>query len=34
MVRLMVVMPCSYQERALPADLCGPPVVYGGGGRI
>ena len=24
MVRLMVVSPRSYQERALPAELCGP----------
>ena len=24
----------SYQERALPAELCGPPSPYSGGGRI
>jgi hypothetical protein len=24
----------SYQERALTAELCGPTVLYGGGGRI
>jgi hypothetical protein len=23
-----------YQERALPAELCGPPAFYSGGGRI
>ena len=34
MVRLIVVRPCSYQERALPTELCGPAVIYGGGGRI
>ncbi len=34
MVRLMVVRPGSYQERALPTELCGPPALYNGGGRI
>ena len=24
----------SYQERALPTELCGPPALYSGGGRI
>ena len=31
---LIVVRPDSYQERALPAELCGPPALYNGGGRI
>jgi hypothetical protein len=34
MVRLMVISPRSYQEPALPVELCGPPVLCGGGGRI
>ncbi len=34
MVRLMVVMSRSYQERALPAEPCEPPALYSGGGRI
>ena len=34
MVCVMAVSPCSYQERALPAELCGPPALYNGGGRI
>ena len=25
---------CSYQEYALPAELCGSPTLYTGGGRI
>jgi hypothetical protein len=28
------VEPRSYQEPALPVELCGSPVLYGGGGRI
>gem|GEM_PF-5738434 len=34
MVRMIVVRPCSDQKRALTAELCGSPVLYGGGGRI
>ena len=30
----MVIRPRSYQERALPTELCGPPALYSGGGRI
>jgi hypothetical protein len=33
-VRIVLVRAGSYQERALTAELCGPTVLYGGGGRI
>jgi hypothetical protein len=34
MVLLMVILSRSYQERILRAELCGPTILYGGGGRI
>jgi hypothetical protein len=38
--RLLLIKPYdssrrhSYQECALPTELCGPPALYNGGGRI
>jgi hypothetical protein len=34
MVCLIIVRPGSYQERALPTELCGPSSLHSGGGRI